>query len=122
MFFSTKKIRIFLYTKKVDGRWGMDRLAHVVESRIGLEPRSGALFVFFNKSMSRVRIFYYDGSGSCLFYKRLEKGIFKFPKFSAGQLSLDIAPTELALLLEGCDLKHISKPRPWQPTEGAISH
>ena len=72
----------------------------------------------YRKLGPSLTVFYYDGSGSCLFYKRLEKGKFRFPEFSAGQISLDIAPTELALLLEGCDLKYISKPRPWQMAVG----
>lgn len=115
MFFSTTKIKIYLYAKTIDGRWGIDRLAHLAQSKLGLDPRSGSLFVFFNKSKTRAKIFYYDGSGSSLFYKRIEKGQFKFPKIAEGQLSCDIAPTELSLLLEGGRLEYITKPAPWQP-------
>ncbi|NRA68594.1 MAG: IS66 family insertion sequence element accessory protein TnpB [Pseudobacteriovorax sp.] len=122
MFFSTTKIKIYLYTKTIDGHWGIDRLAHLAQSKLGLDPRSGSLFVFFNKSKTRAKIYYFDGSGSCLFYKRLEKGQFKFPRIAEGGVSCDIAPTELSLLLEGGRLENISKPAPWNPEMRVSSH
>jgi len=69
MFISTSQIKIFLYRNTIDGRWGMDRLFALVDSELHLDPRSGTLFVFFNRL---AKVAYYDGSGSCLFYKRLE--------------------------------------------------
>jgi transposase len=51
----------------------MDRLFALVDSELHLDPRSGTLFVFFNRNRSLAKVAYYDGSGSCLFYKRLEK-------------------------------------------------
>lgn len=122
MFFSTGNIKIYLYTKTIDGRWGMDRLSGLVNSELDLDPRSGALFVFFNKTKTRAKVTYFDGSGSCLFYKRLEKGQFKYPKFKDGGRSCEIAPTELSLLLEGGNLNQVTKPSPWQPEMRISSH
>ncbi len=115
MFFSTRNIKVYLYTSTIDGRWGIDRLASLIDSELALDPRSGALFVFFNRTRTRAKVTYYDGSGSCLFYKRLEKGQFKYPKISEGEKSCEIEPTELSLLLEGGHLSSIRKPRPWKP-------
>jgi transposase len=122
MFISTSQIKIFLYRHTIDGRWGMDRLFALVDSELHLDPRSGTLFVFFNRNRSLAKVAYYDGSGSCLFYKRLEKGLFKFPNIDEDRSSCEIAPTELALLLEGGNLDPIIKPKPWQPKMRVNSH
>ena len=44
--------------------------------RIGRETRGGALFVFFGKRREALKILFHDGSGLCLFYKRLDRGTF----------------------------------------------
>jgi hypothetical protein len=55
MFISTSQIKIFLYRHTIDGRWGMDRLFALVDSELHLDPRSGTLFVFFNRNRSLAR-------------------------------------------------------------------
>ena len=58
----------------IDLRWSFDRLAGIVVERLGREPRSRALFVFFGKRHAAIKVLFFDGTGLCLFYKRLDRG------------------------------------------------
>ena len=62
-------VEIFVGLAPIDLRWGFDRLAGLVEEQIGRAARSGALFVFFGKRKSSLKILFFDGTGLCLFYK-----------------------------------------------------
>ena len=73
------------------------------------DPFSGHLFVFRNKRGDRVKILYWDRSGYCLWYKRLEEGTFRFPERDAK--SVEVEASELALLLEGFDLSGVRRAR-----------
>jgi hypothetical protein len=61
-------VEIFLGLSPIDLRWGFDRLAGLVEEQIGRAARSGALFVFFGKRRSALKILFFDGGGLCQFY------------------------------------------------------
>ncbi len=116
MMLPRSQVKIFASTDVVDMRFGFDRLAQTVKAAMGHDPFSGSLYLFFNRSRDRARIIYFDGSGSCSFSKRLEKGTFKAPTAKGGEASLQIAASDLALLLEGVNVSRIVRPRPWQPT------
>jgi len=95
-------VRVFVYTEPTDMRRSFDRLAAMVEQVLGQDPFSGHLFVFVNRRADRMKILFWDRSGFCLFYKRLEQGIFHVPSAPGDPLELDV--TRLTLLLEGLDL------------------
>ena len=116
MMLPTSHVKIMVATTAVDMRFGFDRLAQTVKASMGLDPFCGTLFLFFNRSADRARMIYFDGSGSCTFSKRLEKGTFKPPAGAGHEASLQIAATDLALLLEGVNVSRITRPKPWQPT------
>ena len=59
MIVAPKNGQIFLYNNLVDGRWGADRLAHIVKKEMDFEPRSGGVFIFFNKAKTRAKLFFY---------------------------------------------------------------
>ena len=81
---------------------GRSSLAACTEKLLGQDPLSGHLFVFRNRRGDRVKILYWDGTGYCLWYKRLEKGTFRLPSVGAG--GVEIGAAELVLLLEGLEL------------------
>ncbi|MHC5040503.1 MAG: IS66 family insertion sequence element accessory protein TnpB [Planctomycetota bacterium] len=95
-------VRIFVSTRPADMRWAFDRLAAQARDFLGRDPFSGHLFVFRNRRGDRVKILYWDRTGFCLWYKRLEQGVFHLPE--AGGSSVEVEAPELALLLEGIDL------------------
>src|SRR3982750_2146129 len=92
-------VRIFVASQPVDLRQSFDRLASWAEEQLGGDPYSGHLFVFRNRRGDRVKILYWDRSGFCLWYKRLEQGVFRLPSSSSGGGGLEGAGW--ALLLGG---------------------
>lgn len=105
------RYRIFAHVKPLDFRCGMDRIAQVCKAELAMNPYGGAVFLFFNRNRDRAKIFFYDGSGPCLFLKRLDRGRFQLPRVEPGATHAEIPATDLALLLEGVDVAKIPRPR-----------
>jgi transposase len=95
-------VRIFLAAEPADMRKGFDGLAQLVRDVIAQDPLSGHFFVFRNRRRDRVKILYWDRDGFALWYKRLEKGVFRFPEAKDGRV--EVTPAEMAAVLEGIDL------------------
>jgi len=95
-------VRIFVATAPTNLHLSFDRLAALARDVLEQDPLSGHLFAFFNRSADRVKILYWDRSGFCLWYKRLERGVFHLPRAGARVLELETA--ELTLLLDGIEL------------------
>lgn len=99
-------VDIYLGTEPIDLRWGFDRLCGIVQERIGRRPRSGAVFVFFGRRRQAMKVFYYDGTGLCVFYKRLDKGTFRFPlSYDGSARTVVLTERELEDLFAGLDLE-----------------
>ena len=99
------RVEIFVGLDPIDLRWSFDRLAGVVGERIGLEARSGALFVFFGKRRDAIKVLFFDGTGMCVFYKRLDRGTFRVPEAESGTSSVAIEERALDDLLDGIDVE-----------------
>ena len=93
--------RVLIATRPVDFRKGMDGLAAVVKEHLRADPYLGAIFVFRAKRADRVKLILWDGTGLCLFTKRLEEGGFRWPKIEDGVMRL--TPSQLSALIEGLD-------------------
>jgi transposase len=85
-------------------RRGFDGLAATARTVTRQDPLSGHLFVFFNRRRDRVKILYWDASGYCLWYKRLEAGRFALSGCGPEQDSMEWDLPRLTLILEGIDL------------------
>jgi transposase len=106
--------KVFLACRPVDLRNGFDGLAAKAQQIIGADPFSGHLFLFRGKRGDYLKALYWDGTGLCLFAKRLEKGRFAWPPIVDGAVTL--TPAQLALLIEAMDwLRTIAPPPPSQP-------
>jgi transposase len=101
--------RMFLCAAAADMRKGFDSLAALVRDHLGHDPMCGDLFLFVSRCRDRIKILYWDGDGFALWYKRLEEGTFRLPAIAVGQKSVQIRASELAMLLEGIDLKSIKR-------------
>ncbi len=97
-------VEVFVGLEPIDLRWGFDRLAGIVADRLSREARSGALFLFFGKRRDALKVLFFDGTGLCLFYKRLDKGTFRLPLAAEGTTQLAIEERVLDDLLDGVDL------------------
>lgn len=96
---------IFVATERFDLRRSFDGLAGIVKEILRQDPLSGALFMFFNKSADKMKIIWWDKSGYCVLYKRLERGTFRIPKaIEPGARSVAIEAVEMAKILEGVAL------------------
>lgn len=106
---------IHLCLPPVDMRLSFDRLAALAAEVCGESPLSGYLFVFHSRRGDRVKILYWDRDGMALWYKRLERGTFPFPKPDSSSQAMRVSPLELALLLEGVQVTAVrslpKKPR-----------
>jgi transposase len=80
-----------------------------VTDRMGHQARSGALFVFFGKRREALKILFFDGSGMCQFYKRLDRGVFRLPEpLEDGATTVVIEERALDDLLDGIDVQPIA--------------
>jgi len=99
-------VRIFIGRVPVDMRKGFDGLSGVVIEVVDEDPQSGHLFVFFNKRRDRMKAIVWDGSGYWVLYKRLEHGRYQvFDRVSEKDGAYELTSTDLALLLDGIDLR-----------------
>jgi transposase len=106
-------VEIFVGVSPVDLRWGFDRLAGLVEEQVGRSARSGALFVFFGKRRTALKVLFFDGSGMCLFYKRLDRSTFRIPeKLTPDATSIELSERELDDLLDGIAIEDEMPRRP----------
>ena len=64
-------VEVYVALDPIDLRWGFDRLAGVVTERLGRGARSGALFVFYGRRRTALKVLFFDGTGLCVVYKRL---------------------------------------------------
>lgn len=99
-------VEIFVGVEAIDLRWGFDRLAGLVAERLGQPARSGALFVFRGKRGHAIKVLFFDGTGLCLFYKRLDRGTFRWPEaLEPGATSIGVNERALEALLDGIDVE-----------------
>ena len=71
-------VRVLVATKPVDFRKGAEGLASLVREAMTADPFDGAIYVFRAKRADRIKLIYWDGTGVCLFAKRLEDRAFRW--------------------------------------------
>lgn len=96
--------KIYLSLSPCDMRKGFDGLAAQVRNILQLDPFSGAVFLFRGKRGDRMKALVWDGSGLCLYAKRLNRQKFVWPRANDGAVRLSGA--QLAMLIEGLDWRH----------------
>lgn len=98
-------VEVFVGLDPIDLRWGFDRLAGIVSEQLGRPPRSGALFAFRGRRGEAMKVLFFDGTGLCVFYKRLDRGTFRWPTaLDPGHKSVAIEERALEALLDGIDV------------------
>lgn len=106
-------VEVFIALDPVDLRWSFDRLTGLVVERVGRPSRGGALVVFFGKRRDAVKVLFFDGTGLCIFYKRLDRGTFRLPEPpTPGAMSVAISERELEDLLDGVAVERTKRRRP----------
>ena len=107
-------IRVFLHAPATDLRKGFDALSGLVTTAFGQDPTCGHLFLFVNRRRDRLKILYWDRDGLAIWYKRLETGSFQIPAAPRNAVSIEMTPTQLALILSGIDLSSARQRKRYQ--------
>lgn len=95
--------RFYLRCGPTDLRKAFDGLASIVEDELKRDLYDAVVVLFCNRARNRIKAIYWDGSGLCLFAKRLEAGTFSWPE--SAEDAKEITPAELSMLLEGVDFR-----------------
>lgn len=115
-----RSVRIYLATRPVDLRKSIDGLGALARGHEH-DIYSGHLFVFTSRRGDRVKILAWDRGGFVLYYKRLEQGRFKLPAVEAGAAEVELDATQLAMLLDGIDVRRVKAPARWEPPARAAT-
>jgi hypothetical protein len=81
----------YLYAKPVNMQWGPAKLSKLCTEQMGINPATGAVFIFFNKAMDKLKVFFVDDEGSQEFMKILPKGGFMVPVAEEGKRYVKIS-------------------------------
>jgi transposase len=107
--------KVYLATAPTDMRKGFDTLAALVREFLKHDPLSGHLFLFVSRGRDRLKILHWDNGGFWIWYRRLEAGTFRLPRVDRQTASVELKASELAMLLEGIDLKSLKRSQRFVP-------
>jgi len=113
MFGQGGPVKVFVATRPVDFRKGIDGLALAVQEMFGMDPFCGAVFVFRSKLADRIKLLMWDQTGMVLLHKRLEDGKFVWPQVQDGVMRMSSA--QLAALFEGLNWRLVWPERARRP-------
>jgi transposase len=100
--FLSGKANIHLLSDLTEMRKGVNGLFVLVSDLLKQNQAHTNMFVFRGKRSDKIKILYWDGQGFCIFYKRLERGKFIWPK-GPSESVISITEAQLSMLLEGID-------------------
>jgi len=101
---STRQVTVWAYGAPVDLRKGFDGLSGFVSQHLGHDPLSGDCYLFVNATRKRAKVLLWDGTGLCIYAKRLERGRFACLWRDTDAAVVRLTMSELQLFLEGSTL------------------
>jgi transposase len=99
-------VRIFVCLTPIKMQFSFDTLMGLAQEIFDQDPLSGHLFLFFNRKRDRIKILFWDVDGFCIWYKRLEVGVFQLPVATEGNQGIELNSRQLSQLLDGLDLRN----------------
>ena len=96
-------VSVWAHSEPCDMRKSFNTLQALVEGQMKRDMATGDLFVFVSKNRKRAKVLYFDGTGLCLFSKRLESGLFATPWKGPMSKRLEMTMNELSLFIEGSE-------------------
>jgi transposase len=100
-------VQVFIAIGATDMRKSINGLSVLVEEQFALNLFSGSYFAFCNRRRDIVKILYWAENGFCLWMKRLEKDVFRWPE--SEQEVVEVSRTALNWLLRGLDVQQAHK-------------
>lgn len=115
----SRALQVFAYVHPVDMRKSYDTLGAIVREEMGRNLLDGEVFVFVGKTRTRAKVLWWDGTGTLVLAKRLEKGRFAAPWSVVEEGVLEWTASELSLFLEGSEhvVGRALSPPAWDPSE-----
>ena len=111
-----RSVRVYFATQPANLRMSFEGLSNQVREVLRHDPLAGHVFVFLNRRKTMVKLLVYTRGGYTIVHKRLEQGTFAFPaRVVDGAASVAIDVHELAMLLEGIDIRHARTSSRWEP-------
>lgn len=98
----------YLHRGVTDFRCGMHSLSGLVRRELGQDPLNGAVYIFFNRSRTQIKLLHFEGDGFALYQKRLEKGTYEIPT-SADEKEIRISSESLQFILQGIQLQSVQR-------------
>lgn len=96
-------VSVFAYAEPCDMRKNFDTLSAIVTETLRRDVLAGDLYLFVSRDRKRAKVLYFDGTGICLYSKRLEKGQFAAPWKRAKKSTIEMTLSELSLFVEGSE-------------------
>jgi transposase len=111
--------RYYLFRPAADMRKSFDGLSGIISSQMQAQPLSGDIFIFLNKRRNQLKMLMWDLDGFAIWYKRLERGTFELPVSKTTEESVAVQAWQLRLILEGVQLKSITRRTRYKKPEAA---
>ena len=102
-------VKVYVWREPIDIRSSFDRLSALVRESLKEDPLNGHLYVFLNRRLNALKVLLWDRSGYCIYYKRLEQGVFRVRSTSDGLQKVELSTREFFLFLEGLELKEFKQ-------------
>jgi len=109
MFNLSEQHNYYLYNGFVDMRKGFNGLSGLVRNELELDPLTGDVYVFINRSRNRMKLLVWESGGFVMYYKRLEQGRFVLPKPMSAQSSIQYSWQDLMLLVGGIEVTNAQR-------------
>ena len=101
--------RYFYYISAIDMRKGFDGLSGLVYYHMQEMYENKIVYAFVNKRRDKLKLLHWENGGFVLYYKRLEKGVFEFPKYDIEAGLIALSYTEMVMLLDGISIVNIKR-------------
>ena len=111
-----RAVRVYFATQPQNLHRSFDGLSNEIRHTLGYDPLGGHIFVFLNRRKNQVKLIVWTRGGYTIVHKKLERGSFTFPdRVVDGVASVAIDVHELAMLLEGIDIRRARTSSRWEP-------
>jgi transposase len=96
-----RRVTVYAYAEPVDMRKGFDGLSVLVTEGLARDPLNGDVYIFVSRDRMRAKVLHWDGTGLCIYAKRLERGRFARLWRDEGDTPITLTVSELDLFLDG---------------------
>jgi len=110
----TPQSTVYIATTSIDFRKGIDGIISFCKNQLSIDPFDGAIFLFYNKSRTTIKILTYDGQGFWLCIKRLSHGKFQYNPFDTSSNMRELCYRTLQILINDGNISSINFSKNWR--------